>query len=86
MIFSYRSPGFSSGSRVKNPPANAGHVRDVGSIPGSERSPGEGNGNSSIPAWDIPRTEEPGMLQSMGWEKVGHDLATQQQQSKLQTL
>ena len=29
---------------VKNPPANAGY-RDVGSIPGSERSPGEGHGN-----------------------------------------
>ena len=30
---------------VKNPPTNAGDVRDVGSIPGSGRSPGEGNGN-----------------------------------------
>ena len=30
---------------VKNPPANAGDGRDVGSIPGSGRSPGEGNGN-----------------------------------------
>ena len=30
---------------VKNPPANGGDVRDVGSIPGSGRSPGEGNGN-----------------------------------------
>ena len=29
---------------VKNPSANAGDVRGVGSIPGSERSPGEGNG------------------------------------------
>ena len=29
---------------VKNPPANTGHVRDVGSIPGSGRSPGEGHG------------------------------------------
>ena len=29
---------------VKNPPPNAGDVRDVGSIPGSGRSPGEGNG------------------------------------------
>ena len=29
---------------VKNPPANAGDVRDVGSTPGLERSPGEGNG------------------------------------------
>ena len=30
---------------VKNPPANAGYVRDVDSIPGSGRSPGERNGN-----------------------------------------
>ena len=30
---------------VKNPPANAGDPRDVGSIPGSGRSPGEGYGN-----------------------------------------
>ena len=34
--------GFPGGSMVKNPPANAG---DVGSIPGSRRSPGERNGN-----------------------------------------
>ena len=31
---------------VKNPPANAGDTRDVGSIPGSGRSPGIGSGNS----------------------------------------
>ena len=30
---------------VKNPPANAGDIRDAGSIPGSGRSPGEGHGN-----------------------------------------
>ena len=30
---------------VKNPPANAGDVRDSGLIPGSGRSPGEGHGN-----------------------------------------
>ena len=30
---------------VKNSPANAGDTRDVGSIPGLERSPGVGNGN-----------------------------------------
>ena len=34
--------GFSGGLVLKNPPANAG---DVGLIPGSERSPGVGNGN-----------------------------------------
>ena len=30
---------------VKNPPANSGDARDEGSIPGSEKSPAEGNGN-----------------------------------------
>ena len=34
-----------SGSVVKNPPANAGDTGDMDSIPGSGRSPGEGNGN-----------------------------------------
>ena len=37
--------GFPGGAVVKNPPANAGDVRDVGSIPGSGRSPGEGHGS-----------------------------------------
>ena len=37
-----RSVGFPGGSVVKNLPANAG---DAGSIRGSRRSPGEGNGN-----------------------------------------
>ena len=41
---------------VKNPPADEGDIRDVGSIPGSGRSPGGGHGNhSSILAWRIPR-------------------------------
>ena len=31
---------------VKNPPANAGDVRDAGSVPGSRRFPGEGNSYS----------------------------------------
>ena len=34
-----------NGSVVKNPPADAGDTQDVGSIPGSGRSPGEGNDN-----------------------------------------
>ena len=37
--------GFSGGAVVKNPPANAGDTGDTGSIPGSGKSPGEGNGN-----------------------------------------
>jgi len=48
---------------VKNLPANE---RDVGLIPGSGKSPGEGN--VPYPGLDIeiPWTEEPGRLQSMG--------------------
>ena len=38
--------GFSGGSVVKNPSSNVGDSGDMGSIPGSERSPGGGNGNS----------------------------------------
>ena len=34
---------------------------------------------SSILAWEIQWTEEPGGLQSMGLQRVGHDLTTQQQ-------
>ena len=33
--------------------------------------------HSSILAWEIPRTEEPGGLQSMGSQRVGHDLVTE---------
>ena len=55
--------GFPGGSMVKNPLAKAGNV---GSIPGSGRSPGEGNGNPfHILAWEISWTEEPGRIQSM---------------------
>ena len=104
-------PGDSDGK------ASAYDARDLGSIPGSERSPGEGNGNplqyswaslvaqrlkhlpamreswvrslgwedplekemathSSILAWRIPWTEEPGGLQSTGSQKVRHNWAS----------
>ena len=44
---------------VKNLPANAGDRIEEGSIPGLERSPGGGYGDSlSILAWSIPWTEE----------------------------
>ena len=40
---------------VKNLPANAGDIRDTGSIPGWGRYPEEGSGNrSSVIAWRIP--------------------------------
>ena len=56
---------------VKNPPAYAGDVRDMGLIPGLRRLPGGGNGNPlSILAWKIPWTAESGGLQSMGSQRV----------------
>ena len=52
---------------VKNAPANAGDARDTGSIPGSRRSPGEGNGNPlQCSCLENPWTGEPGRLQSTG--------------------
>ena len=38
--------------------------------------------HSSILAWEIPWTEEPGGLQPMGSQRVGHNLATKQQQQQ----
>ena len=60
---------------VKNPPANAGDLRDAGSIPGSGRSlEKEGHGNpSGILGWRIVWVEEPGGLQAIGSQRVGHD-------------
>ena len=59
---------------VKNPPANAGDIRDMGLIPGSEDPLEKGMAtHSSILAWRIPWTEEPGRLRSIGSQRVGHD-------------
>jgi len=56
---------------VKNLPANIG---DTVSILGQEDPlEGEMATHSSILAWKIPWTEEPGRLQSMGSQRVGHD-------------
>ena len=50
---------------VKNPPENAGDIRDMCSIPGLGRSPeGDMATHFSIRAWRIPWTEGPGGLQS----------------------
>ena len=55
---------------VKNPPANA---EDMGSTPDSGRSPGEGNGNPLQYSCLENSVEEPGRLQSMGSQRVGHN-------------
>ena len=73
--------GFHGGSDSKETVCNA---EDLGSISGSGRSPGEGNGNPlSILAWKIPWTEEPGRLQSIGSQRVGHDLVTKPENKKV---
>ena len=59
---------------VKNPPANAGDVRDVGSIPVSGRSPGEGNGKPlqySCPKSPMDRGAWWATVH--GVSRVGHD-------------
>ena len=67
--------GFPGGTMVEAPPANAGDTGDAGSIPGLGRL--TGGGNSSILAWEIPRTEEPGRLQPTGSPRAEHNWATE---------
>ena len=52
---------------TKNPPASAGDIREVGLILGSERSPGGEKWQATPPG------ETHGRLQSIGWQRVGHD-------------
>ena len=65
---------FPGDSVVRNSPANAGDARDLGWIPGLEDPLEEGMAtHSSILAWRIPWTEEPGGLQSSRVQRVGHN-------------
>ena len=62
--------GFPGGSDGKESACSAG---DWGLITGWEDPVEEGMAtHSSVLAWRIPMTEEPGGLQSMGWQTVGH--------------
>ena len=76
----WHDKGFPGIAVVKNPPTIAGdtgNTKDTGLILGSGKFPG-GEGmatHSSILAWRIPWTEEPGGLQSTGSERVRHDWA-----------
>ena len=59
---------------VKNLPADAGDIKDVGSILGWEDPLEQGMAtHSSILAWKIPWTEKPDGLQSMGLQRIGQD-------------
>ena len=59
---------------VKNLPANAGDVGDVGSIPGLGRSPGKGNGNL-LQYSCLENSMKRGSWQAivLGLQRVGHD-------------
>ena len=61
---------------VKNPPVNAGDIREAGSIPRFGRSPGGGTGQQPTPVslpGEFPWTKESGRLQSIGSHKVRHN-------------
>ena len=58
---------------LKNLPTNAGDIRDMDRFLGWEDPLEEGMAtHSSVLAWRIPWTEEPGELQSIGSQRVGH--------------
>jgi len=72
--------GFPGGSVVKNLPASAGiQEMQVQSLGWEDTLEKEMATHSSIAALEIPWTEEPGGLQCMGLQRVGHNVATQQQ-------
>ena len=76
---------------VKNPPASVGNA---GSIPGLGKSPGERNGNTLqysffffynpvfLPGKSHGQRSLASYIQSMGLQKVGHDLVTKQRQQQ----
>ena len=66
--------GLPGGAVVKNLPASLEDTRDLGLIPGSGRSPGEGNGNPfQYSCLGNPMEEEPGRLQSTRSQRIRHD-------------
>ena len=59
---------------IKNPPVNAGDIRNEGSIPGSGRLPGGGQGNPfQYSCLEDLRAEDLGGLQSLGLQRVRHN-------------
>ena len=67
LIFVVGIPGGSVGKE------STGNEGDLGSTPGLGRSPGEGQPIPVFLPGESLWKEEPGGLQSMGWQRVGHD-------------
>ena len=73
-ILNFYSHSFTGFPGVSDSKMSAYNARDLGLIPGSGRSSGEGNGNPLQYSYlENSVTEEPGGLQSMGLQRVGHD-------------
>ena len=78
---------FPGGAVVKNPPANARDTRDAGSIPGLGRSPGVGNDNPLQYSCLGNLMDRGAWLATVhGVARVGHNLATKQQQFDTQEV
>ena len=74
-----QSWGFPGGSAVKNLPASARDIRDMGSIPGSGRPPGKGNGTQfQYSSWKNPMERGSWGLQSMRLQRLRHNWAFEQ--------
>ena len=71
--------GFPSDSVVKSLPIQEMRIQSLG---GEDPLEKEMATHSSIPAWRIPWTEEPGGLHSMGLQRVRHNLTTRQQEQQ----
>ena len=66
------------GTVVKNPPANAGDSRDMGSIPRSRRSPGGGHGNTrQYSCLENPMDRGAWWATVMGSQQAGHAWVTE---------
>ena len=72
--------GFQGGASGKNPPAKAGDLRDTGSIPGFERSPGGGHGNPP----QCPYLQNP--MDSGAWWATVHGVINSWTQTERLTL
>ena len=77
VLYNLNIRGFPDGSAIKNPPAvQETQESQVWSLAREDPLLEEMSTHSSVITWRIPWTEEPGRLQSIGSQRVGHDQVT----------
>ena len=81
---SWSNSGFPGGAAVKNPPANAGDSRDMGSVPGSGRSSGGGNGNLLQYSFLKKSHGQRSLVGYSPWDckRLGYDILIKRQQQQ----